>query len=42
MVEQAVHHALAVGRRAAEPFGDAGAKRFAHAQDGGGTKVAAC
>src|SRR5690606_40898944 len=36
VVEQAVHHALAVGRSAAQPFRDAGTERFTHAQDGGG------
>src|SRR5690606_26053513 len=36
VVEQAVHDALAVGRSAAQPFGDAGTERFTHAQDGGG------
>src|SRR5690606_12299445 len=35
VIEQAVHHTLAVGRSAAQPFGDAGTELFTHAQDGG-------
>src|SRR5690606_18992527 len=34
VIEQAVHHTLAVGRSAAQPFGDAGTELFTHAQDG--------